>query len=214
LLDRAHKGNQRASLKITTILSQAKSFREQYAAQQRRIAELMPPKPVSPRQARKEVTIRFEQETSRKHPEALSILNRPRLTLSGKRKIPVLVNARGVPFLRIKKPQPRNLSGVIRSKLEKRWNRIVARDRLKVELLFAKDEDAWDHLTRATEQATWSEEIKLALDNVYEKIRGTDRQNRELAESMWSIVLEERELAKKEDEKRQLERLAMQDKAT
>jgi hypothetical protein len=119
-----------------------------------------------------------------------------------------------VPFLRIKKPQPRNLSGVIRSKLEKRWNRIVARDRLKVELLFAKDEDAWDHLTRATEQATWSEEIKLALDNVYEKIRGTDRQNRELAESMWSIVLEERELAKKEDEKRQLERLAMQDKAT
>jgi hypothetical protein len=174
----------------------------------------MPPKPLSPRQARKEVTIRFEQETSRKHPEALSILNRPRLTLSGKRKIPVLVNARGVPFLRIKKPQPRNLSGVIRSKLEKRWNRIVARDRLKVELLFAKDEDAWDHLTRATEQATWSEEIKLALDNVYEKIRGTDRQNRELAESMWSIVLEERELAEKEDEKRQLERLAMQDKAT
>ena len=85
----------------------------------------------------------------------------------------------------------------------------MTRDRLNLELLFAKDEDAWDHLTRATEQATWSEEIKLALDNVYEKIRATDRQNQELAESMWKIVLEERELAKKEDENRQFDRLAM-----
>lgn len=214
LLDRTSKGSQPDSQKLTTILSQEKSFKEQYAAEQRRMAELKPPKPVSPRQARKEQTIQFEQETSRKHPDAASILDRPRLNLTGKRKVPVLVNARGIPFLRIKKPQPRNLSGVIRSKLEKRWNRIVIRDRLHVELLFAKDEDAWDHLTRAAERPTWSEEVKLALDNVYDKIRETDRQNRELAESMWNIVLKERELAKKEDEQRQLEESALQDKTT
>lgn len=175
---------------------------------------MIPPKPVSPRQARKEQTIRFEQNTSRKHPDAQSILDRPRLSLSGKRKVPVLVNARGVPFLRIKKPQPRNLSGVIRSKLEKRWNRIVTRDRLHVELLFAKDEDFWDHLTRTSEKPTWSEEVKLCLDDVYEKIRETDRQNRELAESMWNIVLEERELAKQEDEQRRLEQSALQGKSS
>ncbi|KAJ5380264.1 uncharacterized protein N7496_002692 [Penicillium cataractarum] len=214
LLDRTSKGSQPDSHKLTAILSQAKSFKEQYAAEQRRVAELIRPKPVSPRQARKEETIRFEQETSRKHPDAPSILDRPRLNLNGKRKVPVLVNARGIPFLRIKKPQPRNLSGVIRSKLEKRWNRIVIRDRLHVDLLFAKDEDAWDHLTRAAERPTWSEEVKLALDNVYDKIRETDRQNRELAESMWNIVLEERKLAEKEDEQRQLNQSALQDRTT
>jgi hypothetical protein len=176
--------------------------------------ELIPPKPVSPRQARKEQTLRFEQETSRKHPDTLSILDRPQLSLNGKRKVPVLVNARGVPFLRIKKPQPRNLSGVIRNKLERRWNRIVARDRLTAELLFAKDEDAWDHLTNATEQPTWSEEVKLALDDVYEKVRETDRRNRQLAENMWKVVLEERELAKKEDGQRKLEESMLQDMTT
>ncbi|CEO60162.1 hypothetical protein PMG11_04801 [Penicillium brasilianum] len=214
LLDRTSKGSPPDSQKLTTILFQANSFKEQYAAEQRRMAALIPPKPLSPRQFRKEQTIRFEQETSRKHPDASSILDRPRLSLSGKRKVPVLVNARGVPFLRIKKPQPRNLSGVIRSRLEKRWNRIVTRDRLHVELLFANDEDAWDRLTRGAEQPTWTKEVKLALDNVYEKIRETDKKNRELAEGMWNIVLEERELAKKEDEQRHLEQLALQDKST
>ncbi|OKP12797.1 Ubiquitin-conjugating enzyme variant MMS2 [Penicillium subrubescens] len=214
LLDRADKGSQPDSHKLTTILSQARSFKEQYAAEQKKLAEMIPPKPVSPRQARKEQTIRFEQETSRKHPDTPSIFDRPRLSLSGKRKVPVLVNARGVPFLRIKKPQPRNLSGVIRSKLEKRWNRIVTRDRLHVELLFAKDEDSWDHLTRTSEKPTWSEEVKLCLDDVYEKIRETDRQNRELAENMWKVVLEERELAKQEDQQRQVEQSVLQDKST
>ncbi|KAJ5168269.1 uncharacterized protein N7482_003863 [Penicillium canariense] len=212
LLDRASEGSQQDSGKLTAILAHTKTFKEQYAAKQRRMTELKLPKPVSPKQARKEQTMRFEQETSRKHPDALSILARPRSSLSGERKVPVLVNARGVPFLRIKKPQPRNLSGVIRTKLEKRWNRIVTRDRLHVELLFAKDEDAWDRLTNATEQSKWSEEVKLALDNVYEKIRETDRENRELAEKMWNVVLEERELAKKEQEQRQFEQLALQDK--
>lgn len=214
MLDRAGKGRQPDSHKLTTILSQARFFKEQYAAEQRKLAEMIPRKPVSPKQARKEQTIRFEQETSRKHPDAPSILDRPRLSLSGKRKVPVLVNARGVPFLRIKKPQPRNLSGVIRSKLEKRWNRIVTRDRLHVDLLFAKDEDSWDHLTRTSEKPTWSEEVKLCLDDVYEKIRETDRQNRELAESMWKVVLEERELAKREGEQRRLEQSALQDMST
>lgn len=214
MLNRADKGSEPDSHKVTTILSQARSFKEQYAAEQRKLAETIPPKPVSPRQARKEQTIQFEQETSRKHPDASSVLDRPRLSLSGKRKVPVLVNARGVPFLRIKKPQPRNLSGVIRSKLEKRWNRIVTRDRLHVELLFAKDEDSWDHLTRTSEKPTWAEEVKLCLDDVYEKIRETDRQNRELAENMWKVVLEERELAKQEDEQRRLEQSALQDKTT
>ena len=64
-----------------------------------------------------------------------------------------MVNARGIPFLRLKKPQPKNLSGVIRAKLEKRWNRIVLRDRLQVDLLFAEDEEAWAAFDDVEQQA-------------------------------------------------------------
>ena len=198
LLDHARRGSQHAIEKFSSIISRTKSLKEQQAAEQRKFRELQPSKPMSPKQIQKEKTKRFEEETSRKHPDAPDILERPYSNVSGSRRVPVLVNARGVPFLRIKKPQPRNLSGVIRSKLEKRWNRIVTRDRLAVELLFAKDEDHWDRLTDTAERSTWSEGVKRALDDVYEKIRKTDRQNRELSERMWQTVLQERALARQE----------------
>ena len=125
--------------------------------------------------------------------------------MSGKRRIPVLVNARGVPFLRIKKPQPRNLSGVIRRKLERRWHRIETRDRLQSELRFAMDEDAWDVLTYATESCTWAYAIESSLNDVQVKIQDSDRVNRELAERLWDIVLRERKLAVEEEMKKQAE---------
>ncbi|KAJ5482648.1 Ubiquitin-conjugating enzyme spm2 [Penicillium diatomitis] len=198
LLDRARKGGQHEAEKFNSIVARAKMLKEQQAAYQREIRELHPSDPVSPKQIRKEATRRFEEATSRKHPDSPGILERPRPTVSGQRRIPVLVNARGVPFLRIKKPQPKNLSGVIRSKLERRWNRIVTRDRLAVELLFAKDEDQWDKLTETAQRPSWAEGVKRALDDVYEKIRKSDKQNRELSEKMWKIVLEERALVGKE----------------
>jgi hypothetical protein len=110
----------------------------------------------------------------------------------------VLVNARGVPFLRIKKPQPKNLSGVIRSKLEHRWKRIERRDRLDYQLLLAKDEDTWDALTTGTELRTWTQGVEDALIDLHQQIQESDRKNRELAEAMWKVVLAERKLAAEE----------------
>lgn len=110
--------------------------------------------------------------------------------------MPFLVNARGVPFLRFKKPQPQNLGGVIRSKLENRWHWIERRDRLRTELLFAKDEDAWDRMTNAVKLPTWSREVESALGEVHIKIKDFDKKNRDMAEKMWNIVLAEREKAK------------------
>ncbi|KAJ6083998.1 Complex 1 LYR protein [Penicillium sp. IBT 16267x] len=208
LLNSASKGNRQDENQITTILAQAKSTKEKYSAMQKEISQSKPPsppKPLSERQIQKQKSICHEKETWLRDPNAESILSRPRTKVRGKRQVPVLVNARGVPFLRIKKPQPRNLSGVIRSKLEKRWHRIELRERLQVELLFAKDEDAWDHLTKtkAEDPTLWSASVKSSLDDVCQKIKQTDQENREMSERMWQVVLDERELAAKEEKERQ-----------
>jgi hypothetical protein len=111
----------------------------------------------------------------------------------------VLVSARGIPFLRIKKPQPKNLSGVIRTKLDKRWRRIERREVLGVDILFAKDEDDWDQLTLGRQETeTWAGEIKEALAEVSTQLKESDLKNKELAEAMWQVVLEERKLAAEE----------------
>lgn len=126
--------------------------------------------------------------------------------MSGKRRVPVLVNARGVPFLRIKKPQPKNLSGVIRSKLENRWSRIERRDRLDRELLFANDEDNWDALTTGPESDTWAKGVKDALGTLNQQLHDSDKKNMELAEAMWKVVLAERKLAAEEEKQRSTEK--------
>lgn len=180
-------------------------MKEQYGALQReKAAELQASKqPLSKKQARKAESIRFQEATRRRHPDAPSILDYSQRNVNGRRKVPFLVNARGVPFLQFKKPQPQNLSGVIRGKLEKRWNRIERRDRLRAELLFAKDEDVWDRMTNTTELPTWSAEVERALGEVHIKIKESDRQNREMAEKMWNIVLVEREKARNRGDQNQ-----------
>jgi len=79
------------------------------------------------------------------------------------------------------------------------------RDRLQAELLFARDEDAWDRMTNTKDEGTWAEEHKLALEDVYGKIRKSDKKNRELAENMWKVVLKEREALEEEEKQRQVQ---------
>ncbi|KAJ6108296.1 hypothetical protein N7523_009619 [Penicillium sp. IBT 18751x] len=198
LLDSASKGNEKHAHQVSEILSQANLLKEQFAAQQRKkIVE----KPLSSNETKKMKAVRSELETWERKPDTPSILNRPQL-VSGRRKIPVLVNARGIPFLRIKKPQPANLSGVLRNKLKKRWECIEVRDKLQTEVLFAKDEDTWDRLTHAGDEGSWAEHPKIALDKIFQKIRETDRRTREMAEKMWQVVLREREALAEEERQR------------
>ena len=204
LLDSASKGNQEHEDQIKKTLSDAKSLKNTYAAFQRQTNKPKPPKPLSQRDIRKQEAIRHEEETQQRKPNTSSILSRPHMGVRD-RKVPVLVNARGIPFLRLKKPQPKNLSGVIRAKLEKRWNRIVLRDRLQVDLLFAEDEEAWDKLTAVSpkDRSSWTQDVKSALNDVCARIVETDRDNRDLSEKMWNIVLQERELVSKEKHNRE-----------
>ncbi|GES61610.1 DNA repair protein [Aspergillus terreus] len=202
LFHSASLGNQHDINRITTLVSENERIREQRAIRQRALSKANPPKPLSPRQKQKEESRRFQEQTACRHPDATSIFSRPHLIVNGRRKVPVLVNARGVPFLRIKKPQPKNLSGVIRTKLEKRWKRIERRDRLQLQLLFCKDEDFWDSLTTESgaEQERWVDEVKKGLSEVNRQIQESDKKNKEVAEAMWNIVLAERDLAAKEQQ--------------
>jgi hypothetical protein len=114
----------------------------------------------------------------------------------------VLISARGVPFLRIKKPQPPSLSRALRSKLDNRWKRIVRRERLENELLLARDEDYWDELVGKRHPSSWKECIVSSLKDVDTLIQTGDEKNALLAEKMWEVVLKERELARQEKEER------------
>lgn len=143
----------------------------------------------------------FEKMTARRHLEATPILSRPRPVVSGKRRVPVLVNARGVPFLRIKKPQPMNLSGVIRTKLEKRWRRVERRHMLQDALSMAKAEDQWDQLTVGREETSWARAIFQAIKEVNSQIHNFDWKTRVLAGDMWKVVLAERKLAEEEEQR-------------
>jgi hypothetical protein len=101
-------------------------------------------------------------------------------------------------LLRFKKPQPRNLSDTLRKKLHNRWVWIMRRERLQLEILFAKDEDEWDRITQTTERSTWVQPVQESLDDVCDKVVRWDMKNKENAESMWRVVLAERALAEEE----------------
>ncbi|KAL2865471.1 LYR motif-containing protein [Aspergillus lucknowensis] len=198
LLHSALQGSKNDSKLIAKILSEAASVKERKRRLQSIISEHLPVKKPSLKQIKAEENKRVQEKTARRHPDATPILSRPRLAVSGQRRIPVLVNARGVPFLRIKKPQPNNLSRVIRSKLERRWAMIERKERLQLELTYGKDEDRWDNLTIGSEPETWSDPIATSLQDVQRLIHNTDKKNTTLAESMWKIVLAERKLAEEE----------------
>lgn len=161
--------------------------------------------------------IAFQKQTMYRHPDAEPILSRPRCSVAGQRQIPKLVNARGIPFLRIKKPQPQNLSRIIRYKLRFKDKLIERRDRLLVEALFAKDEEDWERLITGqplTEQViyaqhhlpwvegTWLESPLECYKKAYYDNIEFEKKQQALAEKLWEVVLAERKLAAEEEARR------------
>lgn len=158
--------------------------------------------------------IAFQKQTMYRHPNVEPILSRPKQSVAGQRQVPKLVNARGVPFLRIKKPQPQNLSRIIRYKLRFKDKLIERRDRLLVETLFAKDEEDWDRLLTgqtltekvihaqnhlAWVEGTWLESPLECYKKAYYDNIEYEKKQQALAEKMWEVVLAERKLASEEE---------------
>jgi hypothetical protein len=142
------------------------------------------------------------------------LLSRPHplRELSGKRHVPVLFTASKIPVLRIKKPQPPNLSGFIRHRIDQRQRRHDRRHWLEEQVEFAQYEDLWDEIleeqigvdagveTRREMlmEPTWAEEFQIAKDEVEFKIKEELRKNGAMAVRMQEVVDLEREAFERE----------------
>ncbi|KAI9761394.1 MAG: hypothetical protein M4579_001044 [Chaenotheca gracillima] len=163
--------------------------------------------------------------TPERYPGADPILARPRLTVPGIRKIPRLVNACNYPLLRIKKPQPRSVSRIIRQKIERKQRWLDAYARLQGnDLREARAEDTWDALVSKAQlleqghsetgsnespssplkkdDAKYAHSVTANLEYINSKLRQDTAQKTELARKFLDIIDQERVLAAKEKEER------------
>ncbi|KAF2108540.1 hypothetical protein BDV96DRAFT_261177 [Lophiotrema nucula] len=140
-------------------------------------------------------------------PPEKKVLNvRPHLKLTGPRHVPILASANGVPFLRLGKPQPRNLSRMLRQKLataERHFGRKVMLENYWEPL--AKQEDIWDAMIEKldgvkekVEKKTWAAAMVTARNEEQAKYNENQKRDREIAARMQEIVDKEMALAKKE----------------
>ncbi|KAF1951487.1 hypothetical protein CC80DRAFT_207945 [Byssothecium circinans] len=138
-----------------------------------------------------------------------AVLNvRPYAKVSGPRHVPILASANGVPFLRLKKPQPPALSRILRQKLQTRIDNFDSR------ILFAnywlplgRYEDDWDDILKREcgvgreGHMRWADPINEALresNTAYDKILANDKC---ITRKMLKIVDEETKLAELEGQK-------------
>lgn len=158
-----------------------------------------------------------------RHSVSKPLLSRP-LPLSeirgGRRRVPKLINAQGIPFLMYSKPQPTIVSHMIRRKVRQRTRRWDHRTNLAgTEIPLANQEEAWDSLIRrqgkqeasqisqATEvkvpqftndKVSWDSAPRDADRVLAQEIDGSALQTLSTAHRMLEIMGEERKLAKEE----------------
>ncbi|KZF22313.1 hypothetical protein L228DRAFT_283474 [Xylona heveae TC161] len=152
------------------------------------------------------------------YPGASPVLSRPYKQISGRRHIPVLVNANGFPILRFKKPQSPFLSRILRQKITQRHRRVERMHALESMMQLANEEDEWDSLLQAQHgislmpESKWTREILFALMNTREVLKQQYEAIGALSARMLDIVEKEKELAAQEKAERlrskRLERLA------
>lgn len=136
---------------------------------------------------------------------------------NGVRKPPTLAAATAVPFLRLKKPQPRFLERVIRQTVERRSKKALKIMEMQNDgMIDAIDEDEWEKLVakmlrengqqppggpnkkEKTYRESLSEAMKLTLDSLSKEREDSLAR----AKAMWQIVLAEQEMAQKEEKER------------
>ena len=139
-------------------------------------------------------------------PNTPSILERPYPNLSGRRIIPHLVVANGVPFLRYKKPQPPTLSRVINDKVKDHERRTNRQYEYQGQSQMGKLEDEWDKdlsrycglSTRSDQGPSWRTEADRALEEVHKISKRHAQRNKKMALDMYHVMEKERALAEKE----------------
>lgn len=141
----------------------------------------------------------------------LNAFPRPLGTVEGPRKIPSFVSANQLPFLRWKKPQPANVSRVLRDISEQRTKRMHNSYHLQDYYIpLAKYEDEWEGLLvkefgtlDGEEHGTrWTEGMELLGRELEEQIYQRDAKSGELMWKFMDIVKKEKQFAAVEKEER------------
>ena len=201
--------------------------------------------PTSPDKLRKIAHLKAiaTKANSTRHPGSKPVIERP-LPLSeikgGKRRVPNLVSAQGVPFLRYRKPQPISLSRVIKQKQGLDQKRLTQQEGLRADTIIAQWEDEWDEVTEAhkgeergqnqdrlvasqastdftadeVREESWRHEPTIAEVELYQQMKETDRKNAELGRQMWGVLAKERELAEQEKREAKIQRRLKRKAAT
>ncbi|KAI4143853.1 MAG: hypothetical protein LQ341_002795 [Variospora aurantia] len=140
------------------------------------------------------------------HPDARPVLDGlPPLPPGKTRRVPTLVNANHIPFIRFKKPQSPFLSYIIRQKNIEREKRVDRMQALEKQLDIAEDEDQWDKLLRDQHQVsaddngtTWASATRQALQDVKRVHQTNTIKRMHMARRMFDIFREQRKLAEDE----------------
>ena len=147
-----------------------------------------------------------------------SVLERPHLKISGRRRVPFFVSSSKIPHLRIRKPQPRIISRIIRDKIQLYQKRIDKTRLLETELERAQFEDEWDQRLESASKSSraarssrvqqgsgenpWADAPKRAVAEEGFLYRREVERNLRLGEKMATIVIRESELNRKEKAER------------
>ena len=146
------------------------------------------------------------RHSSSKNVSVSSILDRPYPFLSGRRCVPHLIIAKGLPFLRYKKPQPRAISGIINRRNRdhvRRWDRTYE---LRQLVNLGELEDAWDGMIEKVcglKQGgdiyiSWATESSRSADGILAETRRRARRDEEMTEIFTRIREKEKALAEQE----------------
>jgi len=143
-------------------------------------------------------------------PKALEIRPRPLSELSGRRHVPILTTANGIPFLRFKKPQSPFLSRVLRDKINQRQKMLDHIERLEPDIVWAADEDEWEQLVGGkdarTDPVSYEREMIKAKKEPEKKLDRYGKKAVQVSRQMLKVVDEEKKLFEEERIQRRKEK--------
>jgi len=176
----------------------------------------------------------FEGQRSKywaeKIPNPIPVLDRPvpreQLPSPEKpRRVPVLANSQGIPFLRYKPgAQSPQLSRILRDLYMYDFKRWETNARLHNEIEHARLEDNWDRIVQSQtgyldapdvlyddgiwETKSWVEDTQTALKELQQSLNMTGSRRTDTTRRMWDIAQQEKQLAEQENAERKAVRVA------
>lgn len=199
------------------------SFMQSLLSRLPRALKAPPVAPVSPSRSRNPTTAVCLPMVHGWNETALAQRPRPLSALKGRnRRVPVLVSANRIPFLRFTKPQPQALSMYIKTRVVQRQRRHDRRKELEAAVELGHWEDEWDRDVRVRMEgrsegdvgrgrssdgdagATWQDVALGGLKEIHGALDRETEKNKLWAQKMVAIVDREKKMAETERKQRRM----------